>query len=247
MSKETKTPTVISFMDAHWTDHPAVDWISNNKQTILWIIVGLFAVLILSYRILMNHNLNAEADFFRAQTDFAKFQDAAQNSNDQLSQAGSLSNLESLMKSHPELHQKFDGPLAQTLLIEGQIPPAEAYAQATFKRTANDSISLYHDFAATSLVIGKKDYQQALTQAQNLNAKIKADDKHQQNVLYFFNLVRLALLNQQLNMAKDEKLSWENLKNGQLNLDSKVFNLFKIGQATLNEYIEMRMKILNQA
>ncbi len=246
MSKVTKTTSITSFIDTHWTDHPAVEWISNNKQSILWIIVGLFAVLILSYRILMTRTMNAETDFFRSQTDFTKFQDAALNSNNHLIDAASLSNLEVLMKSYPELHEKYDGPLAQTLLIEEQLPQAEAYAKTTFKRTANDSIDLYHDYAATSLLIGNKQYPEALTRAQELNSRMSLETRRPQDTLYFFNLIRLAFLNQQLGFAREEKQLWENLKNFQPQASSaEVFNLFKIGQATLNQYIEMRLKILD--
>lgn len=247
MSKETKTSSITSFIDNHWTDHPVVEWISSNKQSILWIIVGLFAVLILAYRILMNQTLNAETDFFRAQTDFTKFQEGATNSANRLADASALSNLEALMKSYPELHGKYDGPLAQTLLIENQLPQAEAYAQATFKRTANDSIALYHEFAATSLLIGQQKYQDALEKAQALNTKLNAEVGRPQDTLYFFNLIRLALLNQQLGFVKEEKQLWENLKNNQQKESAAAaFNLFRTGQATLNQYIEKRMKILNQ-
>ncbi len=245
MSKETKISSITSYVDTHWTDHPAVEWISNNKQSILWIIVGLFAVLILSYRILMNHTLNAETDFFRAQTDFVKFQDAALNSNNHLTDAASLSNLEDLMKSYPELHEKYDGPLAQTLLIEGQIPQAEAFAKDTFKRTANDSIQIYHEYAATSLLISKKQYQEALTKTQELNSKLSSEIG---SPLYFFNLIREALLSQQLGLEKEEKLLWENIKNYQQQTNSpEMINLFRSGQATLNQYMDSRLQILNRA
>lgn len=239
MSKETKTSAVLSFMDTHWTDHPAVEWISNNKQTLLWIVLGLFAALILSYRFLMNRNINAEANFFRAQAEFVKFQDT----ND----AGSLSTLESIMKDHPELHQKYDGALAQTLLVEKQVTQAETFAQATFKRTANDSITLYHDYAATSLLIGNKNYQEALNHAQTLNAKLLEGTEKPQGTLYLFNLIRLGLLNQELGLAKEEKQIWGNLTNSLQQSDSdEVIHLFRIGQATLNEFIAERMQALER-
>lgn len=240
MSKQSKQqPTISSFLDSHWSNHPAVEWALNNKQTLLWAALGIFAGLILTYRVLMNRSINAEGDFFRAQTAFVNFQEAAIKSKSEA--AATLKELESIMKTHPELHGKYDAPLAQTLLIEDQIPLAEKYAQATFKRTKNDFIDNYHEFAATSLLIGNGNYQEALVQAQNLKEKMNAESSKTENTLYFFNLIRLAVLHQQIGNNQEEKQLWEEVKTLSAQTDlSGLLNLFTEGQADFSSYLQKR-------
>lgn len=244
MSKQTKPTAIPSFIDYHWTDHPAVEWISNNKQTILWIIIGLFAVLILAYRVMMTRTLNAEGDYFRAQTDFNQFQEAALTAKNAVGDSAALNELDGFMASYPELHAKYDGPLAQTLIIEEQMPKALPLAQATFKRTANDSINLYQDYAASSLLIGEGKYQEALQQSKLLKDKLNQQPADTlDKTLYFFNLIRLAVLNQQLGLEQEEKQAWNEVQNSAYRTDAmQSINLFKIGNADLNKYIEKRQK-----
>lgn len=245
MSKETKVSPINSFIETNWADHPAVEWVLNNKQIILWIIAGLFAALVIAYRILMHNSFNAEADFFKAQADFNKFEEAALHSNNHLADAAALNSLKELMKSHQELHAKYDGALAQTLLLEGQLPESESFAQATFKRTSNDSIQAYHDYAAASLLIGKQQFQEALSESKKLNIKLNAETGFPYETLYFFNLIRQAVLNQQLGFDKEEIQFWkEARKYLQEKGNPEIINLFRHGQANLNQYIEARLKIL---
>lgn len=246
MNKQTKPSSLPSYFEYHWTNHPWVEWVINNKQNVLWIILGLFAVLILSYRILMNRSMNAETDFFRAQTDFSQFQEAARNSKNKLADSAAFDDLEAVMKQHPELHGKYDAPLAQTLLIEEQMPKAQAYAQATFQRTDLDAIGHFHDYAAASLLIGEGKYQEALQQAQQLKEKMGTETlETMEETLYFFNLVRLALLNQQLGNGKAEKQLWEEIQNRSNQSPSmgSALSVFSAGHATMNQYIEQRKRL----
>ena len=239
MSKQSKESSISSFLDKQWSDHPAIEWVLNNKQTLLWIALGLFVGLIFTYRVLMNRTINSEADFFRAQTAFVHFQETAINPKEGAS--NSLNELESLMKVHPELHGKYDASLAQTLLIKDQIPQAEKYAQATFKRTQNDFIGNYHEFAATSLLIGNGKYQEALIQAQNLKEKMNSESSNLGTTLYFFNLIRLAVLHQQAGNDQEEKQLWEEVKNISTQADvSALLNLFIEGQADFSSYMQKR-------
>lgn len=246
MNKQTKPSSLPTYLEYQWTDHPWVEWVINNKQNVLWIIIGLFAILILSYRILMNRSMNEEGDFFRAQTDFSQFQEAALNSKNQLADSTAFEDLEALMYRYPELHGKYDASLAQTLLIEEQMPKAQAYAQATFRRTQHEAISHFHDYAAASLLIGEGKYQDALQQSHQLKEKMGADSLGtMEETLYFFNLIRLALLSQQLGDGHAEKQLWEEIENKSRQSASvgAALNVFKAGHATMNQYIDQRKKL----
>lgn len=236
-SKISQAPPTLNFGN-QWIDHPWVEWLSNNKQIILWALGALFAFVIIAYRILTYNSTNAEADFFTAQTDFTQFQESAAKP---AADAKDLRDLETLMARHPELHGKYDAQIAQTLLIEGQLPEANTYAQATFKRTADDSIGLYHEFAATSLLIQAGKYPEALAQSQALKEKMDASVPNPyEDVLYVYNAIRLGLLNQQQGLAKESKQVWDELRAQALKSETALaaLQLFRSGQASFDQFVE---------
>ena len=242
MSKQSKQPSVPPFIESEWSDHPLAEWISNNKQFILWSLAGLFAVLIIAARVLMHSNSNAESDYFKAQIDFNEFQQAAADSSNKFADSNSLKDLETILNRYPELHAKYDAAIAQTLIIENEISKAEPFAKATFQRTKDDSIKNYHEYAATSLLIGTQEYQKALTNTLQLQEVLQNEvQKGQENTLYLFNLIRLAMLHQQLDNKQEEAKIWSELQ--QLASQPHVINLLNLftqGNATFNQYIQKR-------
>lgn len=242
MSKQSKQSSTPPFSENHWSDHPAAEWISDNKQLILWTLAAIFALLIILARLLMGRNAHAESDYFKAQTDFTQFQADALNPAIQIADSKSLNDLESIMNQYPELHAKYDGPIAQTLIIENQIAKAEPFAKATFQRTKNDHIKNYHEFAKTSLLVGEGEYQKALENAEQLQETLKADlQKNRVSTLYIFNLLRLAMLHQQLGNTKQETQIWEEFQLLAPQTDAaKLLEIFSIGNANLNQFIQKR-------
>jgi len=242
MSKQSKQPAVPSFIESHWSDHPLGEWISNNRQFILWFIAGLFVLLIVAARLLMGRNSNAESDYIKAQTVFNQFQEAAINPDRFANGSDSLNDLETIIKQYPELHAKYDAALAQTLIIEDQITKAEIFAKATFRRTKNDHIKNYHAFANTSLLISAGDYPKALLKSQQLQEVLRTDlQRNDVSVLYLYNLLRLATLHQELGNLQEEANNWEEFQQitPQPNV-SALLNLFTQGNANLNQYIQKR-------
>jgi hypothetical protein len=242
MSKQSKNSPIIAanFTDS-WADNAVLEWISSNRKALLWGVAALFAGLILSYRLLFISTLNFESDFFRAQTLFTQFQEKTSEDT------ADLNELEAIMRRHPELQAKFDGALAQTLIIDGDIPKAQVFADLTFQRTRPDHLALYEDFAKTSLVIGAGQYDDALQQANQLKGKMEAYETDVVNsTLYAYNLVRIAVLNQQLGQQEAELQAWAAVQS--LSNDSKAAistnELFKTGSASLNQYIIERKKTL---
>lgn len=224
-----------------WTE-----WFSKNKQILLWVILGLFAILIIAFRMISNQQLNAENDVLQAQISYAKVEktDPAANPSEWNAE---LTKLEAILNKHPELQSKYDAILAQTLIIDQKSDLAVPYAERTFARVAHDAVNYYEDFAKTSLVIGLGQYEAALTQAQTLQSQLdQATDKENFGTLYLYNLIRLAILHQQLNQPAEEKNAWDALQNYQGNPEAvlAVQELFRTDHASLSHYTNERQKAL---
>ena len=229
-------------LDNNWNEHPLLDWLSNNKQAIVWGIIGLLAALILAYRFVAYKTQNAEADFLHAQNYFTQFQ---QNPNAH----DALTKLEVIENNHPELFAKYDGPLAQTLLIQGQAPEAQKLAERIFKRTKNDSVDLYRDYSLASLAIGEQHYSNALDLSRSLQSQLEADPDltSAHSSLVFFNTVRLALLYQQAGLSQEETSMWQKAQNQIGQLDTALANSLTNGQASLAQYAAERIRLIGQS
>jgi hypothetical protein len=229
-----------------WTENPLIEWLSANRQIILWGLLALFAFIILCYRWMASQTLKSETDFFQAQIDFSRFQDKTLKPAEWLSSQDDLQRLDTLMVAHPELQSKYDGLIAQALLIQNQADQSLPYAERSFDRTASDDIDLYHVYSKTSLLIGEGHYQEALAQAEQLKQKLDQQAVTKGNPLYLFNLIRLAMLHQQLNQTDNERQAWNELQQYASTVESLAIinQVFKEGGASLQSYIEERKHAL---
>lgn len=246
---KSSSPSPVKNLDLadDWSSHPAVEWLINHKTIFIWGFLGLLVLLIAASRFAAMRTLNAENDFFQAQNAFAQFQKESFSSDNTLA-ATDLDQLNAIMTRHPEIQPKYQGSLAQTLLIADQIPQAQQFAEDIFKRTKPDYLQLYQDYTKTSLLIAAGNYLSALPQAQQLKSTLDQLGSDANPILYVFNLVRLGLLYQQMNQPQEELKVWDEFQKQPARLDAVVAanKALKIGQASLNQYIEQRKKILSQ-
>lgn len=245
---KSSTSTSLKNLDLNedWTSHPTIEWLSNHKNMLLWAFFALIALLVIASRFITWQTLNSEKDFFQAQILFTQFQQAPTNPTENSSSTSDLDELEAIMQRHPELKPKYEGPLAQTLLINGQTSQAQPFIEDIFKRTKPDHLQLYQDYTQTSLLIGQQNYPEALHRAQQLKATFDQTNEIVNPILYVFNLIRLAMLYQQTDQPQEELKAWEELQTQPQLLDS-VFaanQMLKIGQVSLNQYIEERKQTL---
>ncbi len=232
MSKTSKNPTLDTIKIADgWDSSALVEWISTYKQYLIWGVAALFAVMILTFRFLSWNSTSTEEDYFRAQNIFTKFQENVADNQDELNE------LEAIMSRHPELQAKYDGAVAQTLLIEGNIPKAKAFANMTFNRTSPDHLSLFVDYSKTSLLIGDGNYHDSLQQAISLKGKLESEGLIDTN-LYAFNAIRIAILNKELGLKDDELAAWNVVQNlGEASKSATaVIALYNSGSTSLSEY-----------
>lgn len=243
MNKQSSPINKLSLLDDVDTQ-PILEWLTANKKNILTGFAILFALLILSYRILAQNAANSETDYVYAQIVFRDFQESAQK--DGLGQE-KLIELESILQRHPELHAKYDGAVAETLLIRGEVAKATPFAQSVFERTSVDNLNFYQTFGKTSLLIASGDYQNAYEKVKELKIQMDEDTTHNYGpVLYGYNLIRIASLQQVLGFAEEENRTWEELKKYAIANEgfSDLDQVFAEGKASLAGYVESRQNVL---
>lgn len=233
------SPKNIHF-DEDWSSHPAVEWISAHKNLLLGAFLGLIAVLIIASQLINWRTLNAEKDYFQAQAMFTQFQQLATQENSNAD--ADFEQLETLLQRHPELKPKYEGALAQTFLITGQTPQAQTLIDDIFKRTQPDHLQLYQDYTQTSLLIAQGHYPEALQRSQQLKTSLNQIGEEANPLLYVFNLIRLGMLYQQTGQTQEELNIWDQLQNQTKRIEGVLAanQVLKMGQASLNQYIEER-------
>lgn len=213
-----------------------VDWLSKNGKTIAYAVLILLALFMLVYRLSAGSQGKAEKDYFEASNEYVIFQ----NSGNPLS----LDKLTAILKRRPELQAQYDGLIAQKLLYEGKTSDAYPYAERSFKRTTDDNLPLYQNFAATSLVISDKKYSEALQQALALKQAVKESPHSSDNFLIGLNLLRIAMLHEQLGQKQEELKAWDELSTFLTTTGTALVKPIAFGKLTLADYIEHRKKIL---
>ncbi|KAF3361945.1 Uncharacterized protein PHSC3_001503 [Chlamydiales bacterium STE3] len=190
-------------------DHPIFEWLEKNSRKILFIILGLILALGLIYRYAANKNTQAERDYFQASN-------AITSINTSGKEESSIRELQSILKRHPELNAKYDGILAQNLLIANRVDLAHDYASQNFQRIDKEISPLYLSYAKNSLLVSQEDQKQALSNALALKEemlKIVQEEGKREfgSSLYLMNLIRIAMLQHQLKEKDAEEKSWEEL------------------------------------
>jgi len=238
MAKQPSPLKQINISD-ELSENPFVDWLSANKGSILVGLAVVLTLLLFASRFISSRNLNAEADFLQSQVLLTEFQ----NRGAEMTESDSLPRLEDILSRHPDLHAKYDGLIAQELIIDREPAKARPFAEQSFQRTSQDGIDAYQDFAKTSLLVSEERYDQALIDTQQLKARMDQDTTHNfGNILYMANLVRLAVLYQATNKPAEEIAAWKAVEDYLKNNGD--FALFGEGQFTLNDYIKERTKVL---
>lgn len=264
-NSRSETPIIKqSFFDS-FEDSSFFEWLSKNGKNAVYLLVGLIALLIIVYRLSSTHTIQAEKDYMQAAADFALFQKPAANGSTAANEA--LQSLNSIMAAHSELHAAYDGAIAQTLLNRGQPAEAKPFAQRVLNRTKSDELPYYSDFASTTLLIAEQQYAQALEKAIKLQSMMSEQidrtaaepERSFGDILFAFNLLRVAMLHQQLGNKDLELQAWqkwkqyagldkaakENLKVNPQAFRSLIQQL-AIGSISLPDYISHREKLLNQ-
>jgi hypothetical protein len=258
--KKTQTnqnPPLPTSMDlaSKLEEHPIVQWFAENGKSLLYVLGAGILLFILGYKLANGASNQSEMDYVQAQNEFNRFQ----TSEERDAQEDSFQKLVAVMDRHPELHAKYDGLIAQTLLNRSQTADAKKFASSALERTKSENEPFYTDFAQTTLLIAEEKYADALQRAQALQQKmlpLVSQEKNYGGLLYADNLVRIGMLQQQLGDKKGELQTWQEWKKlAGLSKESAgsqvdplnfraIDSLYSEGKISFLQYIEFREKSL---
>lgn len=221
-----------------WMDTPFVEKVIENKGPILAGIGAVIALLVLSYVFISQKTAGNEQDYFLAERDFNQFvqKDGTQEE---------LDRLQAMMRLHPELQARYDGAIAQTLLIRNEAAQAQPFATSLFKRTASDHMEAYRAFGEATLLIASGNNAEAYTRTKQLQQKLEASPGKE--TLYLFNLIRLATLQQLLGNTQEERVTWGELQSylgSHPEALALIAQVFKEAPTALNLYAEQRKAVI---
>lgn len=240
-------------------ESPIIQWIAQNGRTLLWIFLGLLAAALLIHKIFWGAFGDSAQDYYKADGEYYTFD----TSTDPKVQQEALNTLSTLLKRRPDLQSKYDGRIAQTLLTRDDLKQALPFAERTLARTSQDNLPFYADYANTTLLISAQKYEDALKTALALKDKMIAEAKENGgaqefgDALYLFNLLRIAMLQQQLGQNAEELKAWQEFKQAavrssetsyfvQPEMFETILKQLQEGKASLFNYIEAREKLLKQ-
>jgi len=184
------------------------DWMQNNFNSIVAVGIGLLAI---AGWTLYQWKSGSSGDFLAAEKTFNEW---SGDRNDKLIK------LQKILKQHPELHAKYDGRIAQKLLINSEHGLALSFSKATQRRIGELS-PYYAVFSNCSLLIGEKKFEKALEESQSLKQALDHDPlfwKTQSQlvrhggILYGYNLLRIAFLQQLAGNRAGELEAWKEFK-----------------------------------
>lgn len=240
------TPT--SLEDFSWEDSRFVQWISQYGRYLLWGLLALVAALTLIYGISTRGKNNAEKEYVEAESAYQEFINAEPGN----AANESLALLSSILKNQPDLHAKYDGLIAQTLINRGDITAAMEYANLALARTQSEDSPFYTDYSQTTLLIAQKEYSQALARAKDLQQKMLQNPKQNEwgIVLAGYNLWRIALLQKELGLKKEELKTWQEWKkfynDNRSPFLEQMLAAYTEGKVSLNDYVDARIEVISK-
>ncbi|MFT4551973.1 MAG: tetratricopeptide (TPR) repeat protein [Chlamydiales bacterium] len=190
------------------------DFFVRYSKAILYSIVAVMLVLLLVYRIVSSSHTNAERDYLSAEADYSRLY-SSQDQGEEF-----LSNLQDILNRRVELHPKYDGLIAQALLKRGDLTLAKEFATLALKRVGQDFRAYYGDYSENTLLIYEGKFEEALERAKTLKtALLKSPqiystdevEKYYGEALFAYNLLRIAMLEQEVGRPEAEREAWEEL------------------------------------
>lgn len=193
---------------------PAIQWIKDHKKQISYGALLFCLFLIFLYRLIASQTAKAEENYLAMATvaSIVNNPDAPAEKR-----AVALADLRRLLESSPNLQAKYDGLIAQQLILEKKIDEAKPYIEQTFSRVKGEDSPYYIDYSKTSIALASGKKEEALKEAYLLHDKmlqVAPADRSVQfgGVLYAFNLIRIALLEKDFQNKDAEKKAWQELQ-----------------------------------
>lgn len=222
-------------------DNRLVHWLSENGYKLLGIILSVLTFLILLALFFSSREKTSEASFLKADREFTHF--ATSHANQEEAKQALIA-LSTILVRHPELQAKYDGLIAQTLIDRGMTQEALPFANRALTRTQTENAPFYSVYAQNTLLIGQSRYDEALLQSRNLQTELE-NSSQTGKTLKIFNLLRIGMLQEKLNLHADELQTWDQLKKAVSQEDvSSLLAPFQEGKVSLMDYLQAREAFL---
>ncbi len=231
-------------------ENQAIRWVSENGKLFVGAIFGCILAAFLGAS-LLGHK-NQEKDYRQAEQNYLEFQ----KETDANLQQVALDKLNAILKSYPNLQARYGGLIGQILLNRHHLTQALPYIEQTLKRTEQDHLSFYAAYAQTTLTLCQEKFSQALEEAKSLrdrmiNFPVKEESKQFGDYLYLFNLMRIALVYQQMQNNGEELQAWQIFKQAPVQTSHQAYVLqpdsfeyfikqLQDGSSSLLDYIQNR-------
>lgn len=228
----------MSKMEFMESESPVVEWLKDNGKFLVWGLAALFVVLFLLFRLYSSAEVKSEKDYIDASRLQSKIFVPSKAEQ-------SLSELKILVARHPELNAEYDGLMAQAYLNLNQPNESAPLINRTNQRIKTDSLAAFVTSSQIALEIseGKNDtaYPKALSLKENL--------KDNKGSLYYFNLIRIGMLQEKLKLKKEEISTWEEflavVKTGDV-AALRLVQAIDADGASFNTFVQERLNKLKQ-
>lgn len=238
------TITIEPTLSERLNDHPALEWATQNSKNLIWILLFTLALGFFAYRTLTSWSKQSGQNYLAAENAYLEMRSTSGERSTEAADRLSL-----LLAQQPDLQAKYDGLLAQYLLIQGDAPAAESAATRALARTKAENGPYFQQYAQATLLIANSNYKEALAEARKLQEAIVADRDLTYSALLPLNLLRIAMLQQKLELDADEItswLQWQDLakEEGKAVYFERVADVYQEGDIDLFGYISHRINVL---
>lgn len=240
------------------TNHHFFEWVTKNGVNLLFGVMLLFSLLFFLYRMSASDRIKAENDYLLAAKEYTTFLSLDGKATTPLAREEAFKGLEAIVERRPDMAAKYDALIAQALIARQEVDRALPFAKRTFQRTRGDHLPLYRDFAEATLLLSQNKGDEALAKSRDLAASIvEKGEKEEMAILYTYNLLREAMLQQSAGNREAELQAWQKLDNSLYTTDAMLSNkgnelraifesLFSEGNVSLKNYIDYREKALQK-
>jgi len=223
-------------------ENQTIHWISTNGRFLLIAFFVIISLFFLAYRVSFGNKIKSEVNFINAENDYQRFA----KENQPVALQENLDKLKNILSAMPELHTKYDGLIAQKLITENEVTASIPFAMRAIDRTKAENAPFYSDYSLITLLVAEQKLEQALADSLALKHSLLNSENGSHELLFASNLLRIATLQQQLNLKQEELNTWAEWKEAVNNHESfqKLLKSLNQEKISLSRYIEAREKLL---
>lgn len=203
-------------------------FIRQHWSKLLLSVLTLACLLVWGERFFTSNRSQNRDDFFVANKIFEKLQKG------EILPVETVETVEKILARHPELHTKFDAPLALAFLSQHNAAKGLVYAHAALDKVGGYLPAYYQTFAQTGFCIVEEQFLPAFEEASTLCHQL--ENRPEYEVLHAMNLLRLLFLAEKLNLADAKQEAWGKLK--LLPVHESLKPLFHEGSLSLEDYMQ---------